>query len=69
MLHRYHPDVPTVMLSPGSRPASVCSLTTPKKLEPIASSTPLAAYTLYGGPSIVVDFGTSNELRRGVEER
>ncbi len=43
-------------------PACRSSTTTRERSAPTASSTPLAAHHLYGGPAVVVDFGTSTNF-------
>ncbi len=48
--------------SPASRPACRSCTRTPRRSAPTASPTPSAAYDLYGGPTIVVDFGTATTL-------
>ena len=48
--------------SPASAPACRSSTTTRRRSAPTASPTPSRAYDLYGGPSIVVDFGTANTI-------
>ena len=42
-----------------ARPACRSSTTTRRRSAPTASPTPSAAFDLYGGPTIVVDFGTA----------
>ena len=48
--------------SPASAPGCRSSTTTRRRSVPTASPTPSAAFELYGGPTIVVDFGTANTV-------
>lgn len=69
MLRRYYPDVPAVIVEPGTRTGVPMAIDNPKEAGSDRVVNTLAAYTLYGGPSIVVDFGTSTNFdvvgRRG----
>lgn len=62
MLNRYYPDVPTVIVEPGIRTGVGVLTDNPKEVGTDRIMNTLAAYTLYGGPSIVVDFGTSTNF-------
>lgn len=62
MLHRYYPDVPTVIVEPGIKTGVGVLTDNPKEVGTDRIVNTLAAYTLYGGPSIVVDFGTSTNF-------
>jgi type III pantothenate kinase len=62
MLDRYYPDVPTVVVEPGVRTGVQLAIDNPKEVGSDRVVNTLAAYTLYGGPSIVVDFGTSTNF-------
>ncbi|HKT02589.1 MAG TPA: type III pantothenate kinase [Rugosimonospora sp.] len=59
MLERYFRDLPTLILEPGVRTGVQLAIDNPKEVGSDRVANTLAAYTLYGGPSIVVDFGTS----------
>ena len=48
--------------SPASAPACRSSTTTRRRSAPTGSPNAVAAYDQYGGPSIVVDFGTANTI-------
>ncbi len=58
MAARYF-DVPTVMLGPGVKTGMPILYEDPKEVGPDRIANAVAAYDLYGGPSIVVDFGTA----------
>jgi type III pantothenate kinase len=62
MLHRYYPGIPTVVVEPGVRTGVQLAIDNPKEVGSDRVVNTLAAYTLYGGPSIVVDFGTSTNF-------
>ncbi len=62
MLRRYYPDVPTVIVEPGIKTGVGVLTDNPKEVGTDRIMNTLAAYTLYGGPSIVVDFGTSTNF-------
>jgi type III pantothenate kinase len=62
MLERYHGSLPTVILEPGVRTGVQLAIDNPKEVGSDRVANTLAAYTLYGGPSIVVDFGTSTNF-------
>ncbi len=69
MLTRYYGSVPAVIVEPGTRTGVQLAIDNPKEVGADRVINTLAAYTLYGGPSIVVDFGTSTNFdvvsRRG----
>jgi type III pantothenate kinase len=52
-------DVPTVVLEPGVRTGMPILYENPKEVGPDRIANAVAAYDLYGGPTIVVDFGTA----------
>ena len=58
MLTTYHDDIPTVIVEPGTKTGVPVLTDNPKEV----GTDRMAAYHLYGGPSIVVDFGTSTNL-------
>ncbi|WP_432983845.1 type III pantothenate kinase [Dactylosporangium sp. CA-233914] len=62
MLRRYYDNVPTVIVEPGVRTGVQLAIDNPKEVGTDRVANTLAAYTLYGGPSIVVDFGTSTNF-------
>lgn len=62
MLERYFPDLPTVILEPGVRTGVQLAIDNPKEVGSDRVANTLAAFTRYGGPSIVVDFGTSTNF-------
>jgi type III pantothenate kinase len=62
MLHRYYPSVPTVIVEPGVRTGVQLAIDNPKEVGTDRVVNTLAAHTLYGGPAIVVDFGTSTNF-------
>jgi type III pantothenate kinase len=62
MLERYYPQLPAVVVEPGVRTGVPLLYDNPKELGSDRIVNALAAYHLYGGPSIVVDFGTSTNF-------
>ena len=62
MLSRYYPDVPTVIVEPGIKTGVPIQTDNPKEVGADRIVNSLAAFSLYGGPCIVVDFGTSTNL-------
>ena len=62
MLERYYPDVPTVVVEPGVKTGVQLALDNPKEVGTDRVVNTLAAHALFGGPSIVVDFGTSTNF-------
>lgn len=62
MLTRYYPDVPTVVVEPGVKTGVGVLTDNPKEVGSDRIMNTLAAHHLYGGPSIVVDFGTSTNF-------
>jgi type III pantothenate kinase len=62
MLDRYYADVPTVIVEPGVRTGVPLLYDNPKELGADRIMNALAAYHLYGGPAVVVDFGTSTNF-------
>ena len=55
-------DVPTVVLEPGVRSGMPILYDNPKEVGADRIANAVAAYDKYGGPSIVVDFGTATTL-------
>jgi type III pantothenate kinase len=62
MLGRYYPGLPTVIVEPGVRTGVQLAIDNPKEVGADRVVNTLAAYTLFGGPSIVVDFGTTTNF-------
>jgi type III pantothenate kinase len=62
MLDEYWSDVPTVIVEPGVRTGVPILTDNPKEVGADRIVNTLAAHQLHGGPSIVVDFGTSTNL-------
>jgi type III pantothenate kinase len=62
MLERYYPSVTAVVVEPGVRTGVQLAIDNPKEVGSDRVVNTLAAYTLYGGPSIVVDFGTTTNF-------
>jgi type III pantothenate kinase len=52
-------EVPTVILEPGVKTGMPILYENPKEVGPDRIANAVAAYDLYGGPTIVVDFGTA----------
>lgn len=62
MTTRYWSGVPTVIIGPGVRTGVPLLYDNPRELGPDRIANTLAAYTLFGGPAVVVDFGTSTNF-------
>lgn len=62
MLHRYYADLPIVIVEPGIKTGVGVLTDNPKEVGTDRIMNTLAAYELYGGPAIVVDFGTSTNF-------
>ncbi len=62
MLSAYHSDVPTVIVEPGTKTGVPVLTDNPKEVGADRIVNTIAAHRLYGGPAIVVDFGTSTNL-------
>lgn len=62
MLGRYYSEVPTVIVEPGIKTGVPITTDNPKEVGADRIVNSLAAFTLFGGPCIVVDFGTSTNL-------
>src|SRR5215208_6383135 len=62
MLDRYYPSLPAVVVEPGVRTGVPLLYDNPKELGSDRIVNALAAHHLYGGPAIVVDFGTSTNF-------
>lgn len=62
MLTRYYGGMPTVIVEPGVKTGVQLAIDNPKEAGSDRVVNTLAAYHLYGGPAIVVDFGTSTNF-------
>jgi type III pantothenate kinase len=62
MLQRYYPTVPSLIVEPGVRTGVQLAIDNPKEVGADRVVNTLAAFNLYGGPSIVVDFGTTTNF-------
>ena len=62
MLDRYYRDVPHVIIEPGAKTGVAVLTDNPKEVGADRIANALAAFSIYGGPSIVVDFGTSTNF-------
>lgn len=62
MLDRYYRDIHTIIVEPGIKTGVPVVTDNPKEVGADRIVNSLAAFTLYGGPAIVVDFGTSTNL-------
>jgi type III pantothenate kinase len=62
MFERYWGDVPRVIVEPGVRTGVPLLYDNPKEVGADRIVNALAAHTVYGGPAIVVDFGTSTNF-------
>jgi type III pantothenate kinase len=62
MLNEYFTDIPRVIVEPGIKTGVPILTDNPKEVGADRIVNTLAAFTLYGGPAIVVDFGTSTNL-------
>lgn len=69
MLNQYYADLPILVIEPGVKTGVGVLTDNPKEVGTDRIMNTLAAYELYGGPAIVVDFGTSTNFdvvsRRG----
>jgi type III pantothenate kinase len=62
MLSTYFSELPTTIVEPGTKTGVQLLVDNPKEIGADRIVNTLAAHTLYGGPAIVVDFGTSTNL-------
>lgn len=62
MFHRYYSDVPTVIIEPGTRTGVSIKVDNPREVGADRIVNTVAAFERYGGPAIVVDFGTSTNI-------
>jgi len=62
MFSRYHKDIPAVIVEPGVKTGVSVRMDNPKEVGSDRIMNTVAAVHLYGGPAIVVDFGTSTNF-------
>jgi len=62
MVGRWYADLPSVLVEPGVRTGVPVLTDNPKEVGTDRIMNTLAAFHLYGGPAIVVDFGTSTNF-------
>ena len=62
MLHRYYTATPTVIVEPGTKTGVAIAVDNPREVGADRIVNTVAAFERYGGPCIVVDFGTSTNI-------
>lgn len=62
MISLYYSKIPTTIVEPGIKTGVPLLVDNPKEIGADRIVNTLAAHVLYGGPAIVVDFGTSTNL-------
>lgn len=62
MISTYYSEIPTTIVEPGTKTGVQLLVDNPKEIGADRIVNTLAAHTLFGGPAIVVDFGTSTNL-------
>jgi type III pantothenate kinase len=62
MIASYYSDIATTIVEPGTKTGVPLLVDNPKEIGADRIVNTLAAHTLFGGPAIVVDFGTSTNL-------
>src|SRR6202012_1096695 len=62
MCRRYYREIPAVIVEPGVRTGVPIRMDNPKEVGSDRIMNSLAAVPLFGGPAIVVDFGTSTNF-------
>jgi type III pantothenate kinase len=62
MFRRYYGDVPALIVEPGVRTGVSVRMDNPKEVGTDRIMNTVAAAHLYGGPALVVDFGTSTNF-------
>jgi len=62
MIATYFAEIPTTIVEPGTKTGVQLLVDNPKEIGADRIVNTLAAHVLYGGPAIVVDFGTSTNL-------
>jgi type III pantothenate kinase len=62
MCRRYYGDIPALIVEPGVRTGVSVRMDNPKEVGSDRIMNTVAAVHLYGGPAVVVDFGTSTNF-------
>lgn len=62
MLGSYYADVPAIVVGPGVKTGVPLTVDNPREVGADRVVNSLAAHHLYGGPAVVVDFGTSTSI-------
>ncbi|MFM9151031.1 MAG: type III pantothenate kinase [Candidatus Planktophila sp.] len=62
MIANYFSDIATTIVEPGTKTGVPLLVDNPKEIGADRIVNTLAAHTIFGGPAIVVDFGTSTNL-------
>jgi type III pantothenate kinase len=62
MGRRYYPDIPALIVEPGVRTGVSVRTDNPKEVGSDRIMNAVAAVHLYGGPAVIVDFGTSTNF-------
>ena len=62
MCRRYYGDIPSLIVEPGVRTGVSVRMDNPKEVGSDRIMNTVAAVHLYGGPAVVVDFGTSTNF-------
>ena len=62
MCRRYYPDIPALIVEPGVRTGVSVRTDNPKEVGSDRIMNAVAAVHLYGGPAVIVDFGTSTNF-------
>lgn len=62
MLQRYFHEIKTVIIEPGTKTGVPINTDNPKEVGADRIANSLAVFTRHGGPSVVVDFGTSTNF-------
>lgn len=62
MIASYYSEIATTIVEPGTKTGVPLLVDNPKEIGADRIVNTLAAHTLFGGPAIVVDFGTSTNL-------
>lgn len=62
MLNKYYADIPNVIVEPGIKTGVGIQTDNPKEVGTDRIMNTLATYHLFGGPAVVVDFGTSTNF-------
>lgn len=62
MLYKHYTEVPTVIVEPGTKTGVSILVDNPREVGADRIVNTVAVYERYGGPAIVVDFGTSTNL-------